>query len=100
VNFRVRWGAAQWVDVEGEVTEISAGGCFVRSEKVVNEGDLIQLTIRFPDQGEVTLWGNVAYWAMGVGFGLRFAAFTQGGAREKLEEMLAAEARKATTPGE
>jgi hypothetical protein len=75
VNFRIQLMRADSPEVEGVVTDLSAGGCFVESEVEVREGDL-------------TIWGNVVFWVKDTGFGVRFSAFSQGGAREKLTDLL------------
>ena len=75
VNFRIQLMRADSPEVEGVVTDLSAGGCFVESEVEVREGDL-------------TIWGNVVFWVKDTGFGVRFSAFSQGGARDKLTELL------------
>lgn len=81
-------------EVEGEVTDLSSGGCFVESERNVREGDLVKLRFDIPGQGDLTIWGNVVYWVRETGFGVRFAAFSQVGARDKLAMILSEEARR------
>lgn len=75
-------------EVEGEVTDLSAGGCFVESDVDVREGDLVKLGFDLPGHGDLTVWGNVVFWVKDTGFGVRFSAFSQGGARDKLMELL------------
>jgi hypothetical protein len=88
VNFRVHMMREEAPEVEGEVSDLSAGGCFVMSDEEVSDGDLVKLRLDLPGHGDLTLWGNVVYWVRETGFGVRFAAFSQGGAREKLMELL------------
>jgi hypothetical protein len=88
VNFRVHVKREASPEVEGELTDLSAGGCFVTSGAQVNEGDLIELRIELPGQGDLTIWGHVIFWVSETGFGVRFGAFSQGGAREKLLDLL------------
>ena len=88
VSFRVSLTRADSPEVEGEVTDLSAGGCFVESREAVSEGDLVKLRLDLPGNGELVIWGNVVFWVRETGFGLRFSAFSQGGAREKLLDLL------------
>lgn len=88
VSFRVHLAREESQEVEAEVTDLSAGGCFVESEEGVREGDLVKLRFDIPAQGELTLWGNVVFWVKDTGFGIRFSAFAQGGARERLLDLL------------
>ncbi len=94
VSFRVSLMREESSDVEGEVTDLSSGGCFVESEGNVREGDLVKLRFDIPGQGDLTIWGNVVYWVRETGFGVRFAAFSQGGARDELAMILSEEARR------
>lgn len=88
VNFRVHLAREESPEVEGEVTDLSAGGCFVTTGETVNEGDLVKLRLDLSGDGELTLWGNVVFWIRDTGFGVRFGAFSQGGARERLLDLL------------
>ncbi len=88
VNFRVSLMRQDSSEVEGQVIDLSEGGCFVESESEVREGDLVKLRLDIPDGGDLTIWGNVTFWVKDTGFGVRFAAFSQGGARDKLAELL------------
>ncbi len=65
--------------MEGEVTDLSAGGCFVESDVKVREGDLVKLSLDIPGRGDLTIWGNVVFSVSHTGFGVRFSAFSQGG---------------------
>jgi PilZ domain len=88
VNFRVQLMRAESPEVEGTVSDLSAGGCFVESDVNVQDDDLVKLRFDLPDHGDLTVWGNVAFWVKDTGFGVRFSAFSQGGARDKLLELL------------
>lgn len=66
---------------------MSADGYFVESGEAVNEGDLVKLRLDIPGHGELVIWGNVVFWIRDTGFGVRFSAFSQGGAREKLLDL-------------
>jgi hypothetical protein len=90
VSFHVLVQREPSAEVEGEVTDLSAGGCFVTSDVQVNEGDLVSLRLDLREHGDLTIWGNVVFWVKETGFGVRFGAFTQGGAREKLIDLLGA----------
>ena len=88
VNFRVHMAREESPEVESEVTDLSAGGCFVTSDEEVREGDLVKLRLDLPGHGDLTIWGNVVFWVRDTGFGVRFSAFSQGGARDKLLDLL------------
>jgi hypothetical protein len=88
VSFRVNLMREESEEVEAEVTDLSAGGCFVESGAEVREGELVKLRLDIPGHGDLTVWGNVVYWMRDTGFGVRFSAFSQGGAREKLLDLL------------
>lgn len=94
VSFRVSLMREDSPEVEGEVTDLSAGGCFVETDGQVREDDLVKLRFDVPGQGDFTLWGNVIYWIKDTGFGVRFSAFSQGGARDKLSLLLEEESRR------
>jgi hypothetical protein len=94
VRFSVSLMREESPEVEGEVTELSAGGCFVESDADVREGNLVKLRFDIPRHGDLTVWGNVAYWVTNTGFGVRFSAFSQGGARDKLQMILDEESRR------
>lgn len=94
VKLRVNLTREETQEVEAEVTDLSAGGCFVEGGEAVSEGDLVKLRIDVPGHGDLTIWGNVVFWVKNMGFGVRFSAFSQGGAKEKLAELLADETRR------
>ncbi|MFL6334236.1 MAG: PilZ domain-containing protein [Pyrinomonadaceae bacterium] len=94
VSFRVSLFREESREVEGEVTDLSAGGCFVTSDEEVREDDLVKLRFNIPRHGELTVWGNVVFRVKGAGFGVRLSAFSQGGARDKLAMILDEEARR------
>jgi PilZ domain-containing protein len=94
VRFRVSLLREDSPEVEGEVTDLSVGGCFVESDVKVREDDLVKLRFDIPDHGDLTVWGNVAFWVKDTGFGIRFSAFSQGGARDKLALILDEESRR------
>jgi hypothetical protein len=88
VSFRVNLMREESEEVEAEVTDLSAGGCFVESGAGVSEGELVKLRLDIPGHGDLTVWGSVVYWVRNTGFAVRFSAFSQGGAREQLLDLL------------
>jgi len=88
VSLRVNLMREESPEIEGHVTDLSAGGCFVESELEVRDGDLVKLRLDIPGRGDLTVWGNVVFWVKDTGFGVRFSAFSQGGARDKLMDLL------------
>jgi hypothetical protein len=88
VNFRIQLMRADSPEVEGVVTDLSTTGCFVESDVQVREDDLVKLRFDLPGHGDLTVWGNVVFWVKDTGFGVRFSAFSQGGARDKLLDLL------------
>jgi len=89
VSFRINLTREESREVDAEVTDLSASGCFVENELEVREGDLVKLRFDIPGHGDLTVWGNVVFWVKDTGFGVRFSAYSQGGARDKLRELLA-----------
>jgi hypothetical protein len=90
----LRWGRAESDELQGVVTDLSVGGCFVESDERVYDGDLVKLGIDIPENGVLTIWGNVVFWVRETGFGVRFVAFSQGGARDELARILDEEGRR------
>jgi len=88
VSLRVNLTREESQEAEAEVTDLSGGGGFVESELEVREGDLVKLRFDLPGHGELVVWGNVVFWVKDTGFGVRFSAYSQGGAREKLAEII------------
>ena len=70
------------------VTDISAGGCFVKCAEAVREGVVVKVFFRVGGAGDLTVWGDVTHVER-EGFGLRFTAFSHGGARDLLALVLA-----------
>ena len=88
VHFRVRWGRGASEEYEGQIADLSAGGCFVESEEAVEDNDPVKLRLDVPGHGDLTIWGHVVFRAAGTGFGVQFTAFSQDGTKEKLERIL------------
>jgi hypothetical protein len=88
VHFRVRWGHGAVEEYEGQITDLSIGGCFIESEEPVEDNDPVKLILKVPGRGELKIWGHVVFRAAGTGFGVQFTAFAQDGTRDKLERIL------------
>ena len=82
-SFRVHWGREEGFKAEGEVLNLSVGGCFVIYGEKVNEGHLVSLQVEIPGYEPLTLLGTVL-WVSDTGFGVRFEPFSYGGARDRL----------------
>lgn len=95
VSFRVHLMRQESTEVEGEVTDLSTGGCFVESGAEVREDDLVKLQLEIPGRGDLTIWGNVVHTVRNKGFGVCFSAFSHGGGRDVLEMILIEESRRA-----
>jgi hypothetical protein len=74
------------------VTDLSAGGCFVKCSEAVQKGEIVKLLFLAGGAHDLTVWGDVTHVESG-GFGLRFTAFSRGGARDLLASVLAGEGR-------
>jgi hypothetical protein len=88
VNLRVNLTRGESPEVEGDVTNLSASGCFVESDIRVSEDDLVKLRLNLAGRGDLTIWGNVIFHVKDKGFGLRFSAFSHGEARDILAELI------------
>lgn len=88
VNLRVNLLRGESPEVEGDVTNLSAGGCFVESDIRVKEDDLVKLRLNIPGRGDLTIWGNVVFRVEDKGFGIRFSGFSQGDAKDMLAELV------------
>lgn len=76
----------------GRIGDISAGGCFVESLLLPAVGERVRVRVRLPGGAEIDALGEVAYLAMGMGFGLRFLDLTpdqQARLREAMLRLLA-----------
>lgn len=88
VNFHARWGGEEWGGREGAVGDLSTDGCFVLTDDLPGEGELVRVELELPGEGVLTLWGHVVYGLKETGFALQFSTFSQGGARQRLEGLL------------
>jgi hypothetical protein len=68
---RVRWEGLFGCH-GGTVSDISAGGCFILSERQMTLRELIRLEIELHDGEWVKVWGEVTNQFPGVGFGMRY----------------------------
>jgi hypothetical protein len=81
------------LEIEGTITNLSAGGCYVVSECEVGKDDLVKLRFEGSERGDLTVWGHVAFRVVGFGFGVNFTAFAHG-SRDVLTAILGAEPRR------
>ena len=54
----------------------------------MQDDDLVRLRFDLPGRDDLTIWGNVVFRVKDTGFGVCFSAFSQGGARDKLLDLL------------
>jgi len=88
VEVPARWEAAGRGSHDATVTDISTGGCFVLTDEAAGEGELVRVDLSSPGGETLTLWGHVVYSFEQIGFAVRFAPFSQGGAPERLRRLL------------
>lgn len=60
----------------GRIGDISVGGCYVESMSMPTVGERISVRATLPGGGAFEAVGEVAYVAMGMGFGVRFLDLT------------------------
>ncbi len=85
INLRARWESLL-VSGRGTVCDLSRSGCFVLGGRAVKTGELIRLSIEFPDH-LVLAWGEVVYALPEVGFALRFI-FNQENEERALHKLI------------
>ena len=92
VNYRTRVVVVRegYLEIEGTITNLSAGGCYVVGESEVGKDDLVKLRFESPEHGDLTVWGHVAFRVVGFGFGVNFTAFAHG-SRDALAAILGVE---------
>lgn len=71
IYLRVRWEGLFGCH-EGTISDISAGGCFILSEKQTTVRELIRVEVELHDGEWVKVWGEVTNQFPGVGFGVRY----------------------------
>lgn len=71
IYLRVRWEGL-FGSYEGTLSDISAGGCFILSEKQTSLRELIRLEVELHDGEWLKVWGEVTNQFPGVGFGVRY----------------------------
>jgi hypothetical protein len=71
IYLRVRWEGL-FGCYEGTISDISAGGCFILSEKQTTLRELIRVEVELHDGEWVKVWGEVTNQFPGVGFGVRY----------------------------
>ena len=101
-RYRVSFDAV-WADDsnlhEATVVELSMSGCLLVSDEVAPQGALVRVELKLPVSGQITLWGNVIYQDEGLGFAIQFSPFLHSDDRQKLEWLVAAEARRSKAAG-
>lgn len=60
----------------------------------MQDDDLVKLRSDPPGRDDLAIWGNVVFWVKDTGFGVRFSAYSQGGARDKLLGLLSGQPRR------
>lgn len=71
IYLRARWEGLFGCH-EGTLSDISAGGCFILTEKQTTLRELIRLEVELHDGEWVKVWGEVTNQFPGVGFGIRY----------------------------
>ena len=71
IYLRVRWEGLFGCH-EGTLSDISAGGCFILSEKQTTLRELIRVEVELHDGEWAKVWGEVTNQFPGVGFGVRY----------------------------
>ncbi len=71
IYLRVRWEGL-FGCYEGTISDISAGGCFILSEKQTTLRELIRVEVELHDGEWVKVWGEVTNQSPGVGFGVSY----------------------------
>lgn len=71
IYLRARWEGLFGCH-EGTLSDISAGGCFILSERETTLRELIRLEVELHDGEWVKVWGEVTNQFPGVGFGVRY----------------------------
>jgi PilZ domain-containing protein len=79
---------------EARVDDVSLGGCFVNTFGRVELHETVNLQILLPSGEWLPLWGEVASYQPGVGFGLAFTSLSEEEVEVVKELMLTAEERK------
>jgi hypothetical protein len=81
VNFHARWGGEEWGGREGAVGDLSTDGCFVLTDNLPGEGELVRVELELPGEGVLTLWGHVVYGLKETGFASSSSAGACSGLR-------------------
>jgi hypothetical protein len=71
IYLRVRWEGL-FGCYEGTISDISAGGCFILSEKQTSLRELIRVEVELHDGEWIKVWGEVTNQFPDVGFGVRY----------------------------
>ncbi len=70
-RLRTRWEGTL-AQCDGELVDLSAGGCFILTADRVKPKELIRIEIQLPTEGWIYLWGEVVYQVHEMGFALNF----------------------------
>lgn len=62
---------------EVRVTDLSTGGCYVDCIAGVQQGEVVGLRLKLPQDRTVELAGTVVYVHEGIGFGIQFNDMTR-----------------------
>ncbi len=84
VRLDVLWEGAAVSDF-AEISDISLGGCYVRTAAKVSPGEQVTLDALLPRGRNIRLTGEVMHRQWPVGFGVRFTGL---GSDEDYEELL------------
>lgn len=77
LHLPVQWETTSGV-LEGTVINCSVGGCFVQAQVEEPGDEPMKLAIQLPN-GDIQLWGKVAYYLPTMGFGLQFISRSDEG---------------------
>jgi hypothetical protein len=76
VYLKVRWeGLLGFHD--GELSDVSAGGCFILTEGQATLRELLRVEIQLHTGEWIRVWGEVTNCFAGVGFGVKFTEFDE-----------------------
>lgn len=70
VDIGVQWGLTRECLFNDRLTSLSAGGCFIRTDRLTDDGERVYVAMWMPERRVLT--GLVRYGMAGVGFGVEF----------------------------
>lgn len=75
MQLEARWeGDAGLCD--GQVSDISLGGCFILTDGRVKEKELVRIEVDLPNGDRLNLWGKVVEYSPEIGFSLCFTGLS------------------------